>query len=181
MNKFRSRVLAKLGQTQPAQPTTTPAPVLGPPPAAPSELFVHLNEGYNANTVNLISGLVRQLNAALHYASQGQDNFQNIIGNNSKFSGGIPDHKNVGMIAKRVFDTFLNKRNSFGNKLVANSIHNWADGILSSAEFSNLSQVKPTSDLANKLSQDPTAATTNLKSSIQILLDQIKAQNPVTP
>lgn len=173
MNKFRLRMLTKLAQTQAPQPETT-TPTLAAPPAVPTDLFSHLAEGYNANTIPLLVALTEQLNTALHYASNGKSNFQKIIGNNLDLSGAAPDEKNVGAVSKKLFDTFLNKKNSFnGKRILPNDIHNWADALTSSSEYSNLSQIKPTSTLATKLQG-------NLKTEIQNYMNQIKQINPIT-
>jgi hypothetical protein len=172
MNKLRLRILTKLAQTQPAQPTETPA-ILGPVPAVPGDLLTNLYKGYNTNTVPLLTNLTNQLNAAMHYASKGQDNFTKIIGNNMDLSGATPDQKNVGSVAKRVYTTFLNSKNPFVEKIDAVTIHNWADALTSSPEYNALSQINPTSLLATKLQG-------NLKTEILNLMTQIKQQNPVT-
>jgi hypothetical protein len=173
MNKLRLRILKKLSQTQIDQPTATP-PVLGPVPSIPGDLLSNLYKGYNPNTVKLLTDLVNKLNTAMHYASNGEDNFNKIVGNNLDLSGAIPDQRNVGTISQKVFNTFLNKKNVFDEKVNSITINNWADAITSSSEFNNLSQVKPTSLLATKLQG-------NLKTEIQSLMTQIKQQNPVTP
>lgn len=175
--KLRIRILEKLAQTtptQPAQPSTAPA-TIPPPPALPGVLSVHLPEGYNSSTIPLLIGLAQKLGDALHYASNGKDNFQKIIDNNLDLSGAIPDEKNVGGLAKRVYNTFFNARNPFTRgKVPANNIHNWADTIISSPEYNNLSQINPTSTLAIKLQG-------NLKSLLLDYINQIKQQNPATP
>lgn len=173
MNKLRLRILTKLAQTQPAQPTETPA-ILGPVPSVPGDLLSNLYKGYNTNTIPLLTDLVNQLNIAMHYASQGKDNFTKIVGNNLDSSGSNPDQKNVGMVSKEIFDTFLNKKNPFDEKIDAATIHNWAGALTSSSEYNNLSQIKPTSLLATKLQG-------NLKTEIQNLMNQIKQQNPIIP
>jgi hypothetical protein len=176
MNKLRFRLLQKLAQAtpaQPAQPTTTPITVPAPP-ALPGILSANLATGYNSATIPLLMGLVQKLHEALHYASNGKDNFQKIIDNNLDLSGAIPDVKNVGGIAKKVYITFFNGRNPFTSKVAANIIRNWGDSIINSPEYSNLSQIKPTSPLSIKLQG-------NLKPLLLDYINQIKQQNPATP
>jgi hypothetical protein len=162
--KLRQRILTKLAQTP---------VVLNPPPTIPSDLFSHLAEGYNSGTVSLLQGLVNQLGIALHYASQGKDNFQKIINNNMDLSGAFPDQKNIGTICQKIFNSFLNRKAAFKTKVSATNIHTWSDYILNSQEYSNLSQINPTSLLAIKLQE-------NLKTLILNYLNQIKQQNPIT-
>lgn len=172
MNKLlRFRFLNKLAQTTPAAPTVAPV-VLSPPTNVPNDLFSHLATGYNGGTVALLTGLTNQLNVALHYASQGQDNFQDIINNNMDLSGAAPDQKNVGMISQKLYNTFLNRKNPFNKKISPQDIHTWADTIINSPETNNLTQIKPTSTLATKLQG-------NLKTTIVNYLNQIKQQNPI--
>ena len=172
MNKLRLRILTKLAQTQPAQPTETPA-ILGPVPSVPGDLLTPLYKGYNPNTVALLTDFTKMLNEALHYASQDKDDFSKIVGNNMDLSGATPDHKNVGMVCDRVFETFLNRKQPFTDKIDTTKIHNWADTLISSPEYNNLSQVKATSILGTKIG--------NLKTKIQKFVTDIKQLNPQTP
>ena len=167
INKFRWRLLQKLSQqgAQAASPVTNV-----PPPTLPSILIAHLHEGYNGATVQLIVSLVQQLNAALHYASNGQDNFQKIIDNNLDLSGAASDEKNIGALCKRMYITFLNSRNAFTSKVTGKNITTWATAIVNSPEYNNLSQINPTGILATKLHG-------NLKSIILDYMNQIKQQN----
>lgn len=169
--KLRQRVLTKLAQTQPTQPETTTPSIPAPAPP-PTDLFSYLNEGYNGATVAILKALTSRLNTALHYASNGKDNFQDIVNNNMDLSGATPDHRNVGGICQRVYNTFLNRKNSFNSKKVnPATITTWADAITSSSEYNNLSQVNPTGQLAIKLQG-------NLKSEILNFMNGIKQVNP---
>ena len=172
MNKLRQRILTKLAQAQPTQPETTTQSIPAPTPP-PTDLFSHLNEGFNGATVAILSALTGRLNTALHYASQGKDNFQDIVNNNMDLSGAAPDHRNVGGICQRLYNTFLNRKNSFNSKKVdPKTIVTWADGITNSSEYNNLSQVNPTGQLATKLQG-------NLKSEILNFMNGIKNVNPI--
>lgn len=171
MNKLRYRILEKIAQDQATQPTVTPA-IVPAPPTVPSILFSHLSEGYNGGTVAMLIGLTQQLNNALHYASNGKANFQKIIDGNLDLSAASPDEKNVGALCKKWYLTFLNSRNTFEQKVTGKTIATWADAIISSPEYSSLSQVNPTGTLATKLQG-------NIKTIILDYINQIKQQNPV--
>lgn len=172
-NSFRRKVLQKIAQTQPNQATEV-TPTLPPPTAVPGDVYTQLNQGFNGATVNTIKSITNYLNAALYYASQGKDSIQKISNNNSDLSGASPEHKNIGTIAKKVYETFLNKKNPFPKKIVPAMIHTWCNNIINSAEYNNLSQIKTTSVLATKLPG-------NLKSIILDNINLIRSQNPVTP
>lgn len=175
--KLRQRIIQKLAQTTPAQPTTTDATatptVTTSPPAVPSALFTYLPKGYNPNTVQVLQVLVGQLNIAMHYASNGKDNFQKLIDNNLDSSAAVADQKSVDGVARQVFDMFFNKKNDFAQKVSPAQIKTWADAIIGSPSFGALSQIKPTSVLSTKLQG-------NLKTSLENYLTQIKQQNPAT-
>lgn len=185
MNKFRSKLLKKIAQNVGTTGSTgvagstgtntngTVSTVIGPVSAVPAILFSQLATGYNGPTLKIIVNLTQQLNAALHYASGGKDNFQKIIDNNLDLSGALPDEKSVGGLAKKVYSTFLNSRNSFSKKVPPTTIAGWANNLINSPEFMNLAQVNPTGTLATKLSG-------NLKDIIFDLMTQIKQQNSIT-
>lgn len=172
--KLRQRILTKLAQTTPT--TTEEKPVLAPPPAVPTILFSHLGEGYTAGTVAFLAQLVSLLNTAAHFASQGKDNFQKFVNSGFNFDGSnsfSPDQKHINLLSKTLYNTFLNRSNPFAQKVAPKQIHAWADAMMSSDDFNSLSQVNPSSQLATKLPG-------NLKTTIQNVLNQIKAQNPIT-
>lgn len=170
---LRRRILNKIAQTQPTQNEAT-SPALAPPPAVPGDVYAQLNQGFNAETVNLLKALTNYLNIALYYASDGKDSIQKISNNNMDLSGASPAHKNIGTIAKNIYDTFLNKKNPFTKKIVPASIHQWTSNIINSPEYNNLSQVQPSGNLATKLPG-------NIKTTILDHINLIKAQNPATP
>src|SRR5574338_914218 len=170
---LRHRILTKLAQTQTPQSNTTPAQSVAAPTAPPEDLFSYLAEGYNGATVALLRRLTTQLNNALHYATNGRFNFQSIVNNNMELSGQTPDAKNVGLLSKRIYDTFLNKKNPFNNKKVLpTTIHQWTGAITSSPEYNNLSQINPTSQLSIKIGG-------NLKPEILSYMTSINQSNPV--
>lgn len=142
------------------------------PPEVPPDVFAYLNKGYNPETVTLIINLVNYLNTFLHYSSLGKDNFQKLSTNNLDLSGATGPHKNIGLISKKVFQTLLNNKNTFSDKVSANLINQWCNTIISMPEFNNLTSVNPTSQLATKLPS-------NLKTLILNLLNLIKSQNRI--
>jgi len=152
-NKLRKRVLTKLAQAQPIQPsTTTPvAPTTAPLPAIPGDLTNQLAAGYNnQHVVDLLKEVIKTLNIAMHYSSGGKNNWQKVIGNNLELSGD-PTQTNVAKIAKRVYETFLNGRQAFKAKIPQTTIINWADNILSSGELSNIPATTKAGELKQKL------------------------------
>ena len=169
--KLRLRILTKLAQT--TQTTETPK-VLPPTPSIPGVLFANLNGGYNPATVQLLMQVAGVLNNAVHYASNGEDNFQEFV--NSNFTASTPaqsvDQKNIRQLSKKLYDNLLNGKNPFKAKVAPQVISTQANDFLSMQEFSNLSQVNPTGQLSHKVP--------NIKSSLQDLMNQIKAQNPIT-
>jgi len=168
---LRRKILNKLAQAQTEQ-TTEVAPALAPPPSVPGDIFSNLNAGYNGGTAALLIGLTNYLNSALHYASYGKDNIQKISNNNMDLSGATADHKNIGVIAKKVFDTFLNKKNPFSKKVAGQVVKQWSNAIITMPEYNNLSQMKPTGMIATKIQG-------NLKTIILDYMNGIKAQNSV--
>ena len=171
MNKLRLRILKKLSQAQTPQPDQMPS-VLPPPPTVPADLFSHLAEGYNGSTVSVLILLINQLNNALHYASGGKGKFQDIINNNIDLSSST-DYKNIGTVSQIIFNSFLNKKNSFNNKVSPSNIKSWADALTMNSDYNNLSLIKSNSFLATKLQG-------NLKTIIQNYINQIKQLNPIT-
>lgn len=170
MNKLRHRILTKLAQT-PAAPT--PTKTLGPVPPIPGVLLTQLPNGYGAGTIPFIVQVVNELNTALHYASEGADNFQKIM-DNATANLSNPDWKHIHNVAKQFYTTFLNSKNPFAKPVPTSTIHQWADAIISNSDFTSFSHINPTSQLATKLQG-------NLKTDIERFLDSIKKQNPVTP
>lgn len=160
------RILRKIAQEQ-SQEAEKP---LGNAPAVPEYLFSNLDKGYNAGTVALIKQLTNLLNTSLHYASAGKDNFQKIMNNSLDLSGAIQNHKNIGLLSKQLFSTFLNNKNSFTQKVPANNIYQWCATLLNSNEYNSLTQTNPSGQLANKIQG-------NLKSLILDITNGIKQQN----
>ncbi len=166
--KLRDRILRKIAQTQPQGQTK----VLPPPPAVPGVILSQLPSGYNNATVTSLKSLTDKLNIALHYSSDGEGSFQDIMNNNLDLSGADNNFKNIGTLSKMFYDTFLNRKNPFTKKIEANQIHNWADSMLSSSPYNSLTQIPATSPLSSKIGG-------NLRDIIFDNLTSIKNQNPV--
>lgn len=168
--KLRYRLFQKLAQTQTAETNR----VLPTPPTVPQILFSHLNEGFSSATVPLITQVSDILNDGVYYASDGYDSFQKFVNNNFSFdqnTTGAPEQSKLRSLSKRFYLTFLNGRNAFRAKVAPQTIATWCDDFTSSSEFTSLGQTNPTGQLAQKVP--------NLKTSIQDLMNQIKAQNPI--
>jgi hypothetical protein len=170
--KLRIKLLEKVAQatpptTQPAQPAAT-VPALPPPPAVPGMLLVNRKREYNGPTVNLFGTLTKMLNDAMHFASQGKDNFQKIIDRVlDRTSTG--DQKNVSTVAQMFYDTFLNKGSLYGRKVTPNEIHTWADAMLGNGQFRALTGLNP--NISSKLGY-------NLQDRLMQTLNSIKSNNP---
>lgn len=169
--KLRTRILEKLAQTQPEQPAQ---PVVSSPPAVPGVLYANLNQGYNPATAQLLMKIGDQLNTAVHYASQGKDNFQSFLNNNFQIDANklfSVDQGHLRGLSKMFFTNFLNSRNAFTQKVDPRTLSIWCDRFTNSNDFSSLSQINPTGQLATKVPQ-------NIRTSLLDTINQIKAQNP---
>lgn len=166
--KLKDRILRKIAQAQPQAETK----ILPPPPAVPGVILSQLPSGYNNNTVTIITSLTKKLNDALHYASQGQGSFQDIMDNNLDLSGADINFKNIGVLSKMFYNTFLNSRNTFTKKVEPDTIHKWVDNIISNPSYNSLTQIPASSTLSTKIGG-------NLRDIIFDNLTSIKNQNPV--
>lgn len=173
--RLRLRILTKLAQTPAATPAT---PELGPPPAVPGDLFSTLVRGFNEATTPSIMRLTNDLNAALHYASNGKGNFTKIRTNSYDTSGASPDAQHIAGISKMVFGAFLNSAKPFEGRIAPKQIHAWADAIIGSGNFTSLTQTEPGSKLSNSL--QGSSGVGNLKDAISKEITAIKNANPIT-
>jgi hypothetical protein len=175
MNKLRLRILTKLAQTQPAQPTEAPI-TLKSPTEVPTSLFTNLDKAYRPETAGKLRELIHILNEALHYASQGEKDFTDLASSSETLSAATSDYKNIGLSSKRFFSTFLNSKNAFNQfsdgKVPAATIHNWSDALINSSEFNSLTQVKPSSNRGVKIG--------DIRTKIKKIITDIKLQNPIT-
>lgn len=156
--------------------STTQSPVITTPPTfQASGVFGWLNAAYNSQTTAMINTLITTLNIALHYASNGQFNFQ-ILRNNGfqvdPSSASNVDAKNLLNLSMLVYKTFLNFGNQPLQKFTPVQISNWVKLVSSSQPLLNLSQLNPTSVIAQKLPG-------NLKDNIMNYLRYIALYNPV--
>jgi hypothetical protein len=194
--KLRLKILNKLAQAvpgapaspaspsspaSPASPTTTNAPasttaaVIPPPPAfTASGAWGWLGNVYNSASVSILDRLVGLLNMALHYSSEGKFNFQ-VLRNNG-FSvdpsgANSIDTKNLLILSKAVYQTYLNGGNQFPQKVAGSQIIAWNSSLSQSQAFLNLSQLSPTGTIAQKMPG-------NLKDTILNSLRELASYNP---
>lgn len=119
------------------------------------------------------------LNGSLHYASGGKGNLQKIKNNAFDPNDADDISKNIGLVTKQIYSTFLNNGNAHIDAYDAQKITIWVDTVLGSTAYNDLATVKPTSPLATKL-QSVTGGS-SLKDAIRKQLEQIKTKNPITP
>jgi hypothetical protein len=173
--KLRRKFLQKISQTTtPTTTGTTPTTISSPPSFTASSVYPGISTGYNSGSLTIINNFVSLLNTALHYASNGQVNFQTLRNDNFNFdpSGATSvDQRNLMGIAARVYRSFLNSGQRFTKPLIGEQIAKMADLITFSPEFNNLSQVNPTGPLATKLQG-------NIKSLITNYMTYLKTTNP---
>lgn len=197
--KFRLKILNKLAQavpgapgapaspaspaspTSPASttnPTSTTAAVIPPPPAfTASGAWGWMGNVYNSASVGFINSLVSTLNTALHYASQGQHNWQTLKNNsfNVDSSGEKSvDSKNLLNLSRLIYTSYLNGGNQFPQKVTGDQVATWNNAVMQAQSYLNLSQLSPTGAIAQKMPG-------NLKDNIANTLRQLAQYNPVQP
>ena len=160
--KRRLKILAKIAQqattsqpssgtatTNPTQPTSPPPqfnPVSGP--------WSWLTQAYNQPTVGYLSHLLGILNVALHYSTNGAHNLQkdqNDLGDIDPSGAFSVDGKNLILLAKLFYHTFLNNGKAFTQQPTGNQIAQWVNTISTSQPLINLSQLSQTGTLAQQL------------------------------
>lgn len=155
--KLRIKILNKIAQAMPSLPSTTvntttiPAPPAFNPISGP---WTFITKAYNAPTVQYLSYLLGILNTAMHYASNGQFNLQKNQNNLSQIdSSGLfsVDAKNIILLAKLFYNTFLNNGKPFEQLPTPVQIAGWAETISHSQPLANLSQINQTGQLAQQL------------------------------
>lgn len=156
----RLKLLAKIAQqatSQPSSPATTaPATTLPPAPAfSPiSGPWAFLAQAYNSPTIQYLARLLGILNTAMYYASNGQHSLQknqNDLGNVDASSLPSVDAKNIVLLAKLVYATFINSGHPFPQAPNARQIATWAGTIAQSQPLLNLSQLNQTGPLSQQL------------------------------
>lgn len=168
---------APASPTAPTIPTSTTGNVVGPPPAfTASGAWGWVGNVYNSYSMATINSLVGLLNTALHYASNGEHNWQTLRNNsfNVDPSGETSvDAKNLLNLSKMVYQTYLNSGND-PQKISGNQIAAWNTQLSQSQPFLNLSQLNPTGTLKQKMPG-------NLKDNILNMLRELARYNPPTP
>jgi hypothetical protein len=158
--KWRLKILTKIAQqaTQPssgaatANPTqpTTPAPQFNPV----SGPWSWITQAYNPQTVGYLSYLLRILSVAMHYATNGEHNLQkdqNDLGDVDPSGAFSVDGKNLILLAKLFYHTFLNNGKALAHPPTGNQIAQWVNTISTSQPLLNLSQLSQTGPLAQQL------------------------------
>lgn len=166
MNKKLIQRIIKIAQEQTATPKTLP-----PPPAIPAVTYSYLPKAYNGSTAQAIRNMTVFLNEVMHYASDGRDNMQAMV-NNTAQQATSPDQMHINSLARLFYRTFLNMGQDFKGMIQAQTIQGWADNILNSPDYSELSKINPTGPLATKIQG-------NIKSRILDLMTYIKQVNPI--
>lgn len=168
--KIRLKMLHRIAQTTPGAPSSPASPTSPNSPTIPgvsttqtqipadpsppaSQLYPSLRNGYDSQRVGIIDTLVRQLSSATNTATSGQYNLQQLRNNNfqydpSQFSS--PDQKNIVGFFYKVFRTLLNSGQTFNQPVSAQQLNNYTITLLQSPELSNLSDVNPTGQIAQK-------------------------------
>jgi hypothetical protein len=180
--KARLKILTRIAQQatvdDPTIPKNAPNPagVIAPPPTfRASDAWGWMNKVYNPFTVTTINNLVTTVSTALHYASNGQFNFQALRNDGFQVdSSGVPsiDTKNLLNLAILIYKTLLNSGNQFPQKATPDQVQDWNKKISSSQSFLNLSQINPTGQLAQKMP-------VNIKESILSDLRYLAMYNPI--
>ncbi|MGI0058914.1 MAG: hypothetical protein ACREBJ_04025 [Nitrosotalea sp.] len=124
----------------------------------------------------VINNLVAILNLALHYATNGQENWQTLRNNSfnvnpSSFTN--VDAKNLFNLSKMIYGTYLNHGNRPPTKVSGSQIETWNNSLSQSKAFLNLSQLNPTGTIAQKMPG-------NLKDNILQQLRLLAQYNPVS-
>lgn len=182
----RLKILQRIAQTAAAQPTTTTAtpPATTTPlsvPAAPafnaaSGPWAWITQFYNPNTVRTLSSLLAMISTAMHYASQGKFNLQlnqANLGGVDPSATGSTDAKNLILLAKTFYSTFLNNGQPPAKPPTPIQINGWVDSIKTSQPLMNLSQTNPTGQAAQQMHLDG-----SLYQNIVNSLGYLKMYNP---
>lgn len=185
----RLKILQRIAQTAAAQPTTTTTAT--PPtttplsvPAAPSfnaasGPWAWITQFYNPNTVRTLSSLLSMISTSMHYASQGKFNLQanqNNLGGVDPSATGSTDAKNLILLAKTFYSTFLNNGQPPAKPPTPIQINGWTDSIKTSQALMNLSQLNPTGQAAQQMHLDG-----SLYQNIVNSLSYLKMYNPSVP
>jgi hypothetical protein len=159
--KVRLKILQKIAQTVPSDPTTstatpnttTNAAVAPDPSPLASSLYPSIRVGWDSARVAIIESLVRSLSSAANIATNGQYNLQTLRNQNFQFdpsSFTSPDQKNLLVFFLKVYKTLLNAGQAFTQALTADQVSQMIPYLLQSPELANLSTINPTGQIAQK-------------------------------
>ena len=158
----------------PAAPTASPPTISNPPNFIAADMYPNIRTGYNQASIPIINSLVSLLNTSVHYASEGKVNFPVFKSENFNFDESESpsvDQKNLMSLSKLVFHTLLNSGNTYPQPLTGQQIEGIVNKVQAAGPLQNLSQTRPTGQLATKIPG-------NLKTSIIDLLMRLKVANP---
>jgi hypothetical protein len=157
----RLKILQRIAQTAAVQPTTTTPPATSIPAApkfnAVSGPWAWITQYYNPNTVRTLSSLLAMVSTALHYASQGKFNLQinqSNLGSIDPSASGSTDAKNLILLAKLFYSTFLHNGQPFPKAPTAVMIQGWIGQLIQNQALLNLNQLNPTGQAAQKMQLD---------------------------
>lgn len=178
--KLLTRIAQTAANTSTAPSTTVPASTtattIAPAPSfVASQIWGWLSQSYNSVSITALNTMISTVNMGLHYASNGQFNFQTLY--NSGFQvdiSGAPsvDAKNLLSLSLLIYHTFLNSGNAFTKPPSPVQIKAFVDKISSSQPLMNLSQINPTGVIAQKMPG-------NLKDNILNYLRYLTSYNPI--
>lgn len=190
--KERLRLLTRIAQTAATTGTTptaastttpaTPAPTIAAPPSF-SPLtgpWAFITQAYNAPTVQYISYLLGLVNTMMHYATNGEYNLQknqNDLGQLDPSAASSVDGKNIILLAKMFYNTFINHGKPFETPVRPEQIANWVATISNSQPLMNLSQINPTGPLAQQLN-NTSKMDGSFRQNVVNYLGYIKTYNP---
>ena len=181
---IRLKILRKLAQTVPSEPTTdtatsnpttNAAPPPNPSPSA-SSLYPTLRVGFDPARVSIIEGLVRMLSSAINISTNGKYNFQTLKNQNFQFNPSSftsPDQKNLMVFFLKVYKTLLNGGQPFTQAVTAAQVAQMVPYLLQSPELANLSEINPTGQIAQK-----SPMTGNFKDNIRSLVARLQPTVP---
>ena len=163
--------------TTPAATTTVAAPPSFNPMTGP---WAFITQAYNAPTVQYLSYLLGLVNTMMHYATNGQFNLQknqNDLGQVDPSAASSVDGKNIILLAKMFYNTFLNHGKPFETPVRPDQIAGWVTTISNSQPLINLSQINPTGPLAQQLN-NTSKMDGSFRQNVVNYLGYIKSYNP---
>jgi hypothetical protein len=161
LTKTRLKILKRIAQaagapSAPANPMpATSNNIAVPPDPSPSasSLYPYLRAGFDANRITIVDQLCHILSTAANMATSGKYNLQNLRNKNFQFDPSEfadPNQKNLMVFFLKVFRTLLNSGEPFVAPVSAEQLKQMIPTLLQSQELSNLSQMSPTGQIAQK-------------------------------